>query len=400
MLHQLACFILIVFLKTSFLYSQPAEQPDSNITIPVTIKISGDVHIDSHFYPGIDAPAGSFYIRRARLRTEGSLHNFVDYRIQLNCKKDVIEFEDVFIAVTLPYELKFYAGRFKLPLGLEYLQSQSMNKFYEVSLASDLIPRRDVGGMVRLNLMHHSTEIEVGVFNGAMDGQSEITDVNNDKEIAARIFSLPFSGEKFSSLKNFGIGVAATFGKEYGVATNNRLAKMQTTSGITFFTYNSLAEASGDRWRVIPQLYYYYNRFGFMGEYAISQQQIEKQPSVSTFTNRGWMATLSFFLTNDESNYTWIKPKDPITEKWSGLGAWELVARVHQLSMDKHIFPEFAGTSTNATEATAYGAGINWYLNDNVRFNLYYEITLFKFLIAQAPFANDKVIATRMQINF
>jgi phosphate-selective porin OprO/OprP len=89
------------------------------------------------------------------------------------------------------------------------------------------------------------------------------------------------------------------------------------------------------------------------------------------------------------------------------------VARYTQLNMDKNVFNGFSDGTTSAGDAYAWSAGINWWLNRNVRILTSFSQTTFQgggginlgVPSTQAPPAtvahqNEYVLFTRIQIAF
>ena len=79
------------------------------------------------------------------------------------------------------------------------------------------------------------------------------------------------------------------------------------------------------------------------------------------------------------------KPKHEFTTDGDGWGAWELVARYQENNIDDNAFNlaaagaglRYADPRTNAHSAKSWAAGINWYLNQNIKLALDYENTTF-----------------------
>ena len=85
-------------------------------------------------------------------------------------------------------------------------------------------------------------------------------------------------------------------------------------------------------------------------------------------------------------------------------GAFQVVGRYAQLDVDDKAFPTFADPSTSASEADAWAAGLNWYLNRNIRVNASFSRTTFggkinpsKATVTRQP---ENVIFTRVQLAF
>ena len=85
-----------------------------------------------------------------------------------------------------------------------------------------------------------------------------------------------------------------------------------------------------------PQFYYYVGPFGLLGEYVnVSQDVTRVNGAVTRSDTLGIPApgTLQFswFLTREEESFKGFTPGSTFEPGKPGRGAWELVARVHEL---------------------------------------------------------------------
>jgi phosphate-selective porin OprO/OprP len=101
---------------------------------------------------------------------------------------------DAYVNYRYSPALQFQAGKFKPPVGLEYLQSDSFVFFNERSLATDLIPGRDLGFELHGDLHGGVLSYAVGIFNGVGDGQKNTSNTafQDDRELDARLIVQPF----------------------------------------------------------------------------------------------------------------------------------------------------------------------------------------------------------------
>ena len=91
-----------------------------------------------------------------------------------------------------------------------------------------------------------------------------------------------------------------------------------------------------------------------------------------------------------------------------GWGAFELVARYHELDVDDDAFlggaASFANPQTAISKETAYGIGVNWYPWNTVKLSLNYEKTRFEGGAAAdtavADRADEQALLSRFAINF
>ena len=161
------------------------------------------------------------------------------------------------------------------------------------------------------------------------------------------------------------------------------LPTYKTPGQQTFFSYASTVSAAGDQYRIDPQFFYYWGPFGLVGEYILSSQKVKSSSATSTarFDNTAWQIEASYFLTGEDNSFrstsrNLFRPAHPFTFRGGGWGAFEFVARIGQLSLDRAAFPAYA-TSSSAKEASSWGVGLNWYLNSAIRLYVDYETTYF-----------------------
>lgn len=133
-------------------------------------------------------------------------------------------------------------------------------------------------------------------------------------------------------------------------------------------------------------------------------QKVEagKPAAAAELTNSAWSLTGSYLLTGEDATYGNVKPKNffvPSAGKW---GAWQLVARVNGLGIDRATFSGgFADPTRSVRQATAWAAGLNWIWNGNLKYVLDYERTRFKGGDAGgADRPTENSIQTRLQLSF
>lgn len=387
-----------------------------------SIKLHGLLQADYRdtYNGNTTATTDGWLIRRARPWIEGTLFGWVDYRLTPEFSTTTSKVATVSSGTTVngsttlgtpevidayfdakfqPW-LKLRAGKFKPFVGLARLQSDTDGKFLEQSLVSNLLPQRDVGASLFGDFYDGKLSYAVGFSNGVIDGgdQSVALSSTNDKEFTARVFAQPFKGDG-SMLAGLGFGLAGTSVDERGSTTNAQLPSYKAFSQNSFFSYNTAALADGRRYRYSPQAYYYYGPFGLMAEYAREDQEATISTHHQTLTHEAWETTFSWLITGEDASYGGVTPKHPFNPNGGGWGAWELVARFSGMSLDRDTFTgktagvQFADITKSARAADAWGVGLNWYLNNYMRFALDYETTSF-----EGGAAGSKVSASTGQI--
>lgn len=385
------------------------------------LKIRGLLQADSRFYidDGGNNRNDTFILRRARPIIEATLWDKVDLTLvpefgggSNNAEgnpSSSASILDAFVNFRYSPELQLRVGKFKSPVGLEQLQSDSQAFFMERGLPSSLTPNRDVGVMLHGDVIDGVVQYAAGVFNGVGDNRnSPNLDIDDEKDVAARLFFHPFQKLEIEALQGLGVGVAGTYGNHDGVQGINSYA---TEAAQTFFSYNpanASVRADGTAWRLTPQAYYYWRSLGLIGEYVVSSQEVRATPTAAggvagaaDLQHRAWQIVGGYVLTGEDSSFRGVNPKKPFSLTENQWGAWEVIARVTHLDIDDEAFPTFANPSTSATEANGFGFGLNWYANRNVRTSLNYIRTDFKGGDTGTVTREDEnAILTRLQLAF
>jgi phosphate-selective porin OprO/OprP len=376
-----------------------------------SIKLRGLVQLDNRlfFNDGGGITNNTFILRRARLITEGTFAK--NYSFQL-----VPEFGgtaapsilDANLSVTVSPTLQVKFGKFKSPVGLELLQSDSWTFFNERTIVTNLVPNRDLGVQASGDLLGGTLNYAAGVFGGVPDGaNSTNADFDNEKDIAGRLIASPFKDDSESLLQKLSFGVSGSFGREK--TASGRTGGYRTDGQQPFFSYSAATIADGQSWRISPQADFRSGPFGAIGEYVVSTVNV--RPSATgakaELQNKGWQLSAGYVLTGEDSSYAGVVPRSNFDRSAGTWGAFEVVGRVANLKVDDDAFPTFASASTSANEATSYGLGLNWYLSKAVLFKIDYYQTTFDFngaapLVSATPLLrqDEKAFITRFQVAF
>ncbi|MFT3782632.1 MAG: porin [Nibricoccus sp.] len=382
------------------------------------VKIRGLIQADSRLFFGDNGGTlvnNSFVLRRARLISEGTFAKIYSFQLvpefgggsSGTATTPSILDANIGVAINKAFQLKF--GKFKVPVGLELLQSDSWTYFNERSLVTNLVPNRDVGVQASGDLFKGTVNYAVGVFGGVADGgTSGNSDFDNEKDVAARIFATPFKNNAGSAVQGLSFGVAGSVGREK--TTAGRASQYRTDGQQTFFSYLSSVVADGQSWRVSPQFDYRNGSLGVSGEYVLSVVNV--RPSATgaktELRNKAWQISTGYVLTGEDSSYNGVVPKTNFDFAAGTWGAFEVAARYARLNVDSNAFPTFADSKLSAQEAGAVGVGLNWYLSKTVRFTFDYYQTKFDFATNVASTSttpqqlrqDEKAFITRFQLSF
>jgi len=358
------------------------------------MKLRGYIQANARWFPNTsgDTDVSSFYLRRVRPIVEGTLFKYFDYKIMPDFGGTggttiTPSIQDAYADVKYWPYARFRAGKFKEPFSLERLQSGADMLFIERSISNYLAPNRDVGFMLHGDVFENGLlNYELGIFNGVVDGGSTDGEANSDKDFAGRVFAHPFATTDWSFAKAFGVGFAGTYGNDSDDPIDG--TRVRTDGLSTIYRLATGTLGNGIHSRLSPQFYYYWGPFGMMGEYIWSDQSgtlTDEDDDTTTkgrFTNDGGFLQASWVITGEDAAYKRVVPInnfDPANGHW---GAFEVAFRGSTVGLGSEAFEQgFASANSSVTNATAYTAGLNWYLNNAFSFQVNYTRTAFDGLI-------------------
>ncbi len=413
-----------------------------------------------------DSYASRFYMRRVRPILEGTVWKYFDYRIMPDFGMGNTRLFDAYADFRYFRAASVLAGKFKAPVSLERLQSATALPFIERAFPTQLAPNREVGLMLHgefdkpgyptnfSTLERNQTfqgnfpvymypdffSYQVGIFNGSRNNGNIDSDSNDSKEVQARIFGHPFLHSGIEPLEGLGIGIAGSWGQPNA----DRLSNYQSPGLNNIFVYNAAARADGTQYRIYPQMYWIWGPFQFVGEYALSNQDIENQLVVNgadhmvaknNQTDQAWNATVSYMLTGEQNVFLrqgirprhefdpmyGLRPDRPFDPSQGHWGAFQVAARFSTIDFDNDIFRNtgtlaapiypFADPRLSVSRATTWALGVNWWLNSNIKLMADYSQTsysdgagVFSSPGALSPavqsLQTEKVWQTRVQLGF
>ena len=363
---------------------------DNRLVFGVTAQADGRFSLDD------SSPiTNTFTIRKARPGLSGRVARYFDFKLTPDFGSGNAVLLDAYVDVRFSPKLRVRSGKDKTPVGYELLQGDPYLLFPERSLASSLMPNRDVGFQV-LGDLSARVSYAGGVFNGVADGTSSTADVDasDAKDLAGRIVVQPFRSATTSSsaLRGLGFQIGGSIGTQSGT-----LPSFKTSVGQSYFSYATDAAAGGGRSRITPAVFYYYKSFGGFAEYVRSTQEVSRAGSTRDITNAGWGVSASFVLTGENASDRGVRPAhafDPSAGHW---GALQIVARFSQLSTDPLACSAGLATAAASRTASAVTVGANWYPVPFIKYYVVVERTAFD---GGASRATENVILIRAQVAF
>ncbi len=374
-----------------------------------SLRLRGFVQADGRVYADDegDRLSDTFLLRRARIILDAQLGKHFAARIAPDFGGGQSQLQDAYVDFKGSDALNLRVGRTKVPLGLERLQSSTERLFNETALVTALTPNRDEGILLYGALGKGVLEYHLGAFNGGPDGASIDSDTNDEFDLAARVWLTPFKHSDAEALQGLSFGLAGTVGEQSGTTNAPGLPTYRTTGQNTFFSYRTstnaadTAVADGDRTRIAPQVYYAVGPWSLHGEYIISEQDVGNGSGSASLEQEAWQLATSWVLTGEKPSLKGVspaKPFDPAKGQW---GAFELKARVGELSIDDAAFEGgYAQATRSARSAEAVGGGLNWYLTRNAKLSLDYEQTTFDGGAADGDRPDEKIVIARAQVSF
>jgi len=360
------------------------------------LRVGGYAQVDGRFY--IDNVPGTahdqFLVRRARIDLSATVFKYFDIRLLPDFGQGQTVLFDAYANAHFIPEATVWFGKYKPPVGLERLQSALALNFIERSLATTLVPNRDVGAMVQGVFFNSALQYSLGIFDNLQDlvnGNLDSTD--DSKDFAGRVFGTPFKDTPWEPLRGLGLGIAGTVGHHHGQLSNTGLPSYNTSLGQqTFFSYNTDTPATaagtpianGQLWRVTPQAYYYWGSFGSMAEFVSSSQVVSRNDVMTAaliqapVDNNAWQISAFYVLTGEDASYRGVTPAEdfnPLVGTW---GAFQTGLRYDGQKIDHSAFTNgFASASRSANKVQEFTWALNWYWNRAIMLALAYEYAWF-----------------------
>ncbi len=292
--------------------------------------------------------------RRARLFTKGSIYDSVGYKLQFDFAGGDADLKDAYLSFKklLPFgTLK--VGHFKEPFSLEELTSSKYITFMERALPVNLAPSRNAGFQVSNHALDERMTWAGGVF-WETDGFGD-SDMEEGQALTGRITALPIYQDEGARLLH--LGLSGSYRSPDSVSYRVRPEMHQGEK----FNLGSL-RATDEVWLVGAEAALVQGPFSLQGELITSSADGRGSADLDL---TGFYVFAGYFLTGEHRPYktssgsfSRVKPHNNFDGN-GNWGAWEVAARYSQLSSDPDSGPE--------PEISDITAGLNWYLNPNMR---------------------------------
>jgi phosphate-selective porin OprO/OprP len=355
--------------------------------------------IDARFELNDSAPVPStFATRKLRPTFSGRIGRYFDFKFMPDFGGGQTVVADAYVDIRFSRGFRIRTGKDKTPIGHELLHGDAFVLFPERSLASNLVPNRDIGVQAQGEVWGGRAVYGAGIFNGIPDGTSgnADTDTNGSKDVAARVTVQPFrrAGAPATAITGLGFHIGGSRGRQVGA-----LPTFRTSYGQAYYSYAPGVVADGVRSRITPAAFYYYRSFGAFTEYVRSAQTVARGTFSEEIDNHAWQVTGSYVLTGEPASERGVRPRqnfDPAAGNW---GAFQVIARYASLSVDEDAFTNGLAAAGASQDTHSWGIGLNWYPNPWIKWYASVEHTSFDTLTPVARPSED-IIFVRGQLAF
>ena len=348
---------------------EPSWRPGLWLASPdkaVQLRIGGRVQNDWSFAVAADdaleEKVGSLDdtidFRRIWLELDGTLYTRTYYSAHVDFVGGKTGVRNMFIGVNeVPVFGKIQVGSQQEPFGLEELTSNNNITFLERSLAL-FYPSYNAGIRMLRSLADKRMTASAGIFRDTDDTGRIVSD--DGYNATARLTGTPLYGDDGRRLMH--VGIAGSFQTTpTGTAQYRGRPENRWEPNFVSITNIPADEASlaGLEWAAV------YGSLSAQAEWNMAAPDTENNdPEFS-----GYYAQVSYFLTGEHRPYDResacfgrITPKQNFGS--GGSGAWEVALRVSGVDLNDGDY--------QGGEMQNYTAGLNWYLNPNVRMMLNY----------------------------
>lgn len=365
-----------------------AEKKSSNVSLSskglnfesadkaFTANIGGRIHadyafIDDDFFEGADQTGNGAKFRRARIGMEGTMFTDWIYGLEINYGEDTkTEFTDAIIGYQGFDNVTVKLGRHKMPVGLEELTSSNRISTMERSAATNTFALGRRNG-ITIETGGEQWTLTGGAFmgDGVEERAKDHLGKDSDYGYAARATFAPIQEKE--KLVHLGASFShVAFEEKFdnsGYITDT--SRIRARPGIHFterpvqVNYGDIEDTSTIGLEAATVM----GPFSLQAEYYTQELSREEGKDADI---DGWYALATYTLTGESRGYRdgkmrTISPKNALGK--GGFGAWELVARYDVL--DVWDSGAQVGTSQiRGTESEIWTVGVNWYVNDNIRF--------------------------------
>lgn len=310
-----------------------------------------------------------FLLRQARLEMSGTLYRDWEFKVQADWGQGAAVLQDGYVGWKGLKEFAIRLGQFKEPFsGLDEMTSTRFIPMAERVTGNRLVPARDVGVQFWGRLFDDVLGYQIAVFNGSGQNPGAGADVNDEKDVAARLTLRPIGEGDF---KNLHLGVAATFGDNDDPVLGDVRTRQTETRVIDMDGTTVIDDA---RERLGFELQIPYRNFGLEAEWYRVSMDLRDGAVEEEIDFDQWYVTVLWVVTGESKKFDdRLRPEKPFNLKEGTWGALELAARFARFEVDEEIVDlGFALAPTTTTRTDEFTIGFNWWPVANVRITANY----------------------------
>ncbi len=296
-------------------------------------------------------------LRRARLGANGRVARYVAFNTGWNFVNGAPTLVNAYATVRLSPLFGVRVGKDKVPVGYEYLISGNYILFPERALPTLLAAGRELGIRALGELPVRGTTYDVGVFSG--------------KELAGRVVTRPLRSTR---------GWIAGLGGQLGISTEGHartLTSLNTSVDQTYFWYAPDVTPRGRLTRVVPAAFYYWKSVGAFGEYIRATESISRRGVATDVASQAWQVAASVVLTGEAATEAGLRPLHRLNPRAGHWGAVQVALRYGRLTVGREAFASAAAAADASDGAREFTAGVSWYPEAHLRYELAFERTTF-----------------------
>jgi phosphate-selective porin OprO/OprP len=314
---------------------------------------------DDDFYKNDNAVE----LRSARLGLEANFYKGWKFKFETDFADDEVDIKDAYIEYSGEFIEPAYVrvGQYKTPNSLEELTSRRFITFMERSAiidAFELDRQIGLGG----GASGENWGVDAGLFGQNASDQQD----NEGYALAGRgHYAFLYGPEDSGNAVHLGASARYrnfdndTFGSE----VTYRQRPFFHFTGTRSVDTGTVEDAEGDVW-VGPEFAWVNGPLSLQSEFANTFLQRKHGEDDANNLWGGYLSA-SYFLTGEHRNYDpeegafdRVKVERPLQD--GGLGAWEVAARADYIDLNNE--------GVKGGEQISYIGGVNWYVNDYVRF--------------------------------
>lgn len=342
----------------------------------IRIKIGGRLQADAgniwandnllDAFTGI--AGGEAQLRRLRVSLLADFYERVEVKLEVDFSDRPILTDGYIELKKIPYVGHFRVGHSKEPFSLEELTSSNNITFMERSLPTDVFsPGRNIGFELHNTELHERITWALGGFwdTGAIDDSNSFKDAianASGYNVTARATGLPWFEDNGQKLLHLGLG----YSHKSRTTDNFGLATGPESNLIEDRLVDTGKFPADDADLIDSELAFVQGPFSLQGEIF---QAFTAGAEDHLFW--GYYVYLSYFLTGEcrpydksQGIFSTLKPRSDFKFSNGQWGAWELALR--------HSYVDLNDGDVEGGKESNFTAGLNWYLNPNVRLMLNY----------------------------